>query len=208
MFSDFSPNEPNTQCEHVRIRLVTTCLCVEQNAPNIFHQQSVNEVRSKARICSLVRTQYRQFGVFVRFRPFAVKMSELTEWDRDKCLELIDQYEKYPVLWNPKHGLYYISKSAAVMRVKFFKCPLSMFLSNALFSRLENSQGMNQKKCTSSHYNVIHVSNLRESWKCSGNTANASKTGIICADRLFCLFVPTLRVWFVRTKMFRSGPTF
>ncbi|XP_063917034.1 uncharacterized protein LOC135132768 [Zophobas morio] len=34
-------------------------------------------------------------------------MSELTEWDRDKCLELIDQYEKYPVLWNPKHGLYY-----------------------------------------------------------------------------------------------------
>nr|CAH7759847.1 unnamed protein product [Callosobruchus chinensis] len=34
-------------------------------------------------------------------------MSESTEWNREKCLQLIDQYEKYPILWNPKHGLYY-----------------------------------------------------------------------------------------------------
>lgn len=29
------------------------------------------------------------------------------DWDREKCLELIDTYKKYPFLWNPKHGLYY-----------------------------------------------------------------------------------------------------
>nr|CAH7742193.1 unnamed protein product [Callosobruchus chinensis] len=34
-------------------------------------------------------------------------MSESTEWNREKCLQLIDQYDKYPILWNPKHGLYY-----------------------------------------------------------------------------------------------------
>nr|CAH7743390.1 unnamed protein product [Callosobruchus chinensis] len=34
-------------------------------------------------------------------------MSESTEWNREKCLQLIDQYEKYPILWNPKHGLDY-----------------------------------------------------------------------------------------------------
>nr|CAH7748727.1 unnamed protein product [Callosobruchus chinensis] len=33
-------------------------------------------------------------------------MSESTEWNREKCLQLIDQYEKYPILWNAKHGLY------------------------------------------------------------------------------------------------------
>lgn len=29
------------------------------------------------------------------------------DWGQEKCLELIDNYEKYPVLWNPRHGLYY-----------------------------------------------------------------------------------------------------
>ncbi|XP_066263077.1 transcription factor Adf-1-like [Euwallacea similis] len=29
------------------------------------------------------------------------------EWTREKCLQLIDEYEKHPVLWNPTHGSYY-----------------------------------------------------------------------------------------------------
>ncbi|XP_031332855.1 uncharacterized protein LOC116163143 [Photinus pyralis] len=29
------------------------------------------------------------------------------EWSNDKCLELIDIYEKYPVLWEPKHKFYF-----------------------------------------------------------------------------------------------------
>lgn len=29
------------------------------------------------------------------------------EWGQEKCLELIDLYEQYPILWNPKHGFYY-----------------------------------------------------------------------------------------------------
>ncbi|XP_050298442.1 uncharacterized protein LOC126737557 [Anthonomus grandis grandis] len=29
------------------------------------------------------------------------------EWNREACLKLIDIYEQNPVLWNPKHGLYY-----------------------------------------------------------------------------------------------------
>lgn len=29
------------------------------------------------------------------------------EWGREKCLQLVDIYEEYPVLWNPKHGFYY-----------------------------------------------------------------------------------------------------
>lgn len=29
------------------------------------------------------------------------------DWNRTRCIELIEQYEKYPQLWNPKHGLYY-----------------------------------------------------------------------------------------------------
>lgn len=29
------------------------------------------------------------------------------DWDRENCLKLIDTYEQNPMLWNPKHGLYY-----------------------------------------------------------------------------------------------------
>ncbi len=28
-------------------------------------------------------------------------------WSREKCLQLIDEYEKYEELWNPKHEFYY-----------------------------------------------------------------------------------------------------
>nr|CAH7716727.1 unnamed protein product [Callosobruchus chinensis] len=117
-------------------------------------------------------------------------MSESTEWNREKCLQLIDQYEKYSKLWNPKHGLYYnkvkkndaweiidgimecskgeskkkmysmlssfrrekakgnksvgthkniisLSKSSAVMRVKFFKWPLSCLSAKHCFHALQ-----------------------------------------------------------------------
>lgn len=29
------------------------------------------------------------------------------EWSNEMCLQLIDLYEKYPVLWDPKHGFHY-----------------------------------------------------------------------------------------------------
>ncbi|XP_028141160.1 uncharacterized protein LOC114335176 [Diabrotica virgifera virgifera] len=29
------------------------------------------------------------------------------EWTREKCLDLIELYERYPVLWNPKHEQHY-----------------------------------------------------------------------------------------------------
>lgn len=30
-----------------------------------------------------------------------------SEWSRDNCLLLIEQFENYPELWNPNHGSYY-----------------------------------------------------------------------------------------------------
>ena len=36
-----------------------------------------------------------------------LKITDKMEWNREKCLQLIDSYEKYEVLWNPKNGLYY-----------------------------------------------------------------------------------------------------
>lgn len=34
----------------------------------------------------------------------------MCDWSMDKCLLLIDLYERHPVLWDPKHYYYYSKK--------------------------------------------------------------------------------------------------
>ncbi len=38
---------------------------------------------------------------------FFVPVFQRMSWPREKCLGLIDEYEKHEVLWNPQHGDYY-----------------------------------------------------------------------------------------------------
>jgi len=29
------------------------------------------------------------------------------DWSKESCLDLINEYQKYPVLWNPKDSMYF-----------------------------------------------------------------------------------------------------
>lgn len=54
-------------------------------------------------------------------------LTVLNMWSTDKCLQLIDEYKKFPVLWNPKDSFYYSkSKKAEAYEVIAQKLNISV----------------------------------------------------------------------------------